>query len=77
MVAPLLDLTNKGQPNKVEWGDAQERAYQTVKAYLASRLILCLLDPSKTYYLRTEASDYGIGAVLMKDHEGASTHLLR
>ena len=26
--APLSDLTRKGQPNKVDWGDAQEKAYQ-------------------------------------------------
>ena len=70
IVAPLSDLTRKGQPNKVTWGEAQERAYQTVKAHLSSKPILHLPDPSKEYYLITDASDDGIGAVLLQEHEG-------
>ena len=30
IAAPLSDLTRKGQPNKVEWGEAQEKAYHTI-----------------------------------------------
>ena len=29
--APLTDLTKKGQPNKVPWEQAQEKAYATLK----------------------------------------------
>ena len=70
VAAPLSDLTRKGQPSKVEWGDAQEKAYQTIKILLTSDPILRLPDPEKTFVLRTDASDYGIGAVLMQEHEG-------
>ena len=31
IAVPLSDLIRKGQPNKVEWGEAQEKAYQTIK----------------------------------------------
>lgn len=34
VAAPLSELTRKGQPGKVEWGDAQEKAYQTIKVLL-------------------------------------------
>ena len=68
VAAPLSDLTRKGQPSKVEWGDAQEKAYQTIKILLTSDPILRLPDPEKTFVLRTDASDYGIGAVLMQEH---------
>lgn len=54
----------------VEWSDAQERSYQTVKVHPTSKPILGLPDPSKTYHLRTDASGYGIGAVLMQEHKG-------
>ena len=70
LAAPLSDLTRKGQPNKVEWGEAQEKAYQSIKALLTKEPILRLPDPGKTYFLRTDASDSGIGAVLMQEHDG-------
>ena len=69
ILASLSDLTRKGQPNKVDWGDAQEKAYQTLKTLLASESILHLPDPKKTYYLRTDAFDYGVGAVLTQEHD--------
>ena len=69
IAAPLSDLTRKGQPSKVEWGDAHEKAYQTIKILL-NNPILRLPDPEKTFVLKTDASDYGIGAVLMQEHEG-------
>ena len=40
IAAPLSDLTPKGQPNKVEWGEAQEKAYLTIKSHLKSEPIL-------------------------------------
>ena len=70
VAAPLSDLTRKGQPSKVEWDQPQEKAYQTIKILLTSDPILRLPDPEKTFVLRTDASDYGIGAVLMQEHDG-------
>ena len=70
LAAPLSDLTRKGQPNKVEWGEAQEKAYQSIKAILTTEPVLRLPDPGKTYFLQTDASDSGIGAVLMQKHDG-------
>ena len=70
LAAPLSDLTRKGQPNKVEWGEAQEKAYLNIKALLTREPILRLPDPEKTYFLRTDASDEGIGAVLMQEYDG-------
>ena len=34
IAAPLTDLTKNKQPNKVEWGEPQERSYNTLKGYL-------------------------------------------
>ena len=70
LAAPLSDLTRKGQPNKVEWGEAQEKAYQSIKALLTKEPVLRLPDSRKTYFLQTDASDSGIGAVLMQEHDG-------
>ena len=70
LAAPLSDLTRKGQPNKVEWSEAQEKAYQSIKVILTKEPVLRLPDPTKTYFLQTDASDSGIGAVLMQKHDG-------
>ena len=32
IAAPLSDLTRKGQPSKVGWSDAHEKAYQTISS---------------------------------------------
>ena len=69
ITAPLSDLTRNGQRNKVEWGEAQEKAYQTIKSYLTIEPILRLSDQAKTYFLWTDTSSNGIGAVLMQRHD--------
>ena len=66
---PLTDLTRKGQPTKVEWGEPQEKAYTTLKALLAKPPIIKLPDFSKQFVLRTDASDLGIAAILMQEHD--------
>nr|KAG5686665.1 hypothetical protein BaRGS_031375 [Batillaria attramentaria] len=70
VTAPLTDLLKKGQPNAVEWGEAQERAFQTVRSTLTEKPVLRLPDPKKTFVLRTDASNDGVGAILMQEHEG-------
>ena len=59
---PLSDLTKKGRPNQVVWSDAQEKAYNALKAEIASSPILRLPDNTKPFTLRTDASDKGLGA---------------
>ena len=36
---------------------------------LVSNPVLHLPDYSKTFYLRTDASDFGLGAVLLQDYD--------
>ena len=70
IAAPLTDLTKKGQPNFFEWGEAQEKAFNTLREALLKRPILRLLDHSLDFTLCTDASNSGSGAVLMQEHEG-------
>ena len=70
IAAPLMDLTKKGQPNFVKWGEAQEKAFNTLRVALLKRPILRLPDHLLNFTLRTDASNSGIGAVLMQKHEG-------
>ena len=67
---PLTELTKKGKPNRVEWAEEQQMAYDNLKLLLASRPILHLPDMQKTFVLRTDASNYALGAVLLQSHNG-------
>ena len=69
IAAPLSDLTRKGQRTRVEWGQAQEKVYQTIKFHLTNEPILRLPDPVSKYFLHTDASNTGIGGVLMQKHD--------
>ena len=66
--APLSDLTQKGQSNKVQWGEAQERAFLTLQECLLKKPILKLPDHQKPFILRTDTSNCGLGALLMQEH---------
>ncbi|XP_069138991.1 uncharacterized protein [Argopecten irradians] len=67
---PLTDLTRKGQPNKVVWELPQEAAFETLKRRLASKPILKLVDLEAEFILRTDASDKGLGAILLQEEDG-------
>lgn len=47
IAAPLSDLIHKGQPDRVKWGESQDKAYQTIKFHLTNEPILRLPDPAK------------------------------
>ena len=64
---PLTDRTKKGQPDKLIWDEHCETAFSTLKKHLCQKPILCLPDVTKEYTLRTDASDTGLGAILLQD----------
>ena len=73
IASPLTDLTKKNRSNSIkDWQDHHERAFQTLKNRLTSSPILRLpvFQEGKPFVLRTDASDIGLGAVLLKDFEG-------
>eukprot|EP00112_Aurelia_sp_Birch-Aquarium-sp1_P026008 Seg896.8 transcript_id=Seg896.8/GoldUCD/mRNA.D3Y31 product="Retrovirus-related Pol polyprotein from transposon 17.6" pseudo=true protein_id=Seg896.8/GoldUCD/D3Y31 len=70
IASPLSDVTKKGLPNEVEWNDAHEKAYGTLKKMTVTKPVLRLPEITKPFALRTDASNTGIGAVLLQDHDG-------
>ena len=70
IAAPLSDLTRKGKPNVVIWDAAEESAFNALKCSLTCAPILKLPDTSKPFVLRCDASNIGIGAVLLQYHDG-------
>ncbi|GFN91292.1 Zinc finger protein [Plakobranchus ocellatus] len=66
----LQEANFTGQPNIVNWGDSQERAYNSLKVAVTSKPVLQLPDVNKKFVLRTDAFDHGLGAALMQENEG-------
>ncbi|GBG88249.1 hypothetical protein CBR_g46816 [Chara braunii] len=62
VVAPLTDLTRLGTP--WEWTDRCKAAFRHLKHALTHYEVLKLPDPDKPFIVTTDASQYGIGAVL-------------
>ena len=62
--APLTELTKKGRPEIVEWNDAGELAFQTLKTALTYSTLLKNPNSELTFILQTDASNIGVGAIL-------------
>jgi len=70
IAVPLSDLTKKGAANELQWGTSQDRSFTALKAYIASSPILRLPDLKEVFILQTDASNVGIGAVLLQEVSG-------
>ena len=65
---PLTKLTEKNV--EFEWGDEQQQAWEILKQKLVESPILAYPDPECEFILDTDASGYGIGAVLSQVQGG-------
>jgi len=68
IAAPLYALTQKGA--KYEWTFDCQRAFEALKLRLMSEPILALSSDTGTFTLDSDASNYGLGAVLPQDQSG-------
>ena len=67
---PLTNLTKKDRPNVVRWTEEHGKAFEVLKKCMSEKPILKMPDCDKCFYLQTDASDVGVGAVLLQDHDG-------
>lgn len=65
---PLHRLTEDNRD--FDWNDECDEAFQSLKKALCSAPILTFPVPGKTFILDTDASNFGIGAVLSQESEG-------
>ena len=61
---PLTNLTKKGLPEKIQWNEELDRAFETLKQDLCQTVMLRNPDFTQVFKLQTDASDVGAGAVL-------------
>ena len=51
----------------MDWSENQEKAFQDVKKMIEVDVKLAFYDPQKDIVLENDASEYGLGAVMMQD----------
>ncbi|GJP39112.1 hypothetical protein CLOM_g23502 [Closterium sp. NIES-68] len=65
VASPLMDLLKRGK--FYEWGGEQQAAFEQLKFFLTTHLVLRIADPHRPFELITDASDLAVGAVLLQD----------
>jgi hypothetical protein len=70
LARPLLQLTHLSTP--WTWGEAKQEAFETLWKAMTDKPVLRQPDFTKPFVLLTDASAYGMGAILSQ--EGGSTN---
>ena len=65
MAKPLTDLTKAG--TTWTWGESEQAAFEQIKQALCQAPTLVMPDTEKDFMVVCDASNFGIGAVLMQD----------
>ncbi|KAH8232704.1 hypothetical protein KR032_000087 [Drosophila birchii] len=68
IVEPMTSLLKKGK--KWDWTPRQDQAFQELKTRLTEAPVLVCPDFEQKFVLQTDASEYGIGAVLTQTIDG-------
>ena len=66
--SPLYDLTRTAEPLVARWNDQAEAAFVALKLALTSEPVLKLWTPGCSTEIHTDASNIGLGAVLLQQH---------
>ncbi|GFW50460.1 retrovirus-related Pol polyprotein from transposon 17.6 [Trichonephila clavipes] len=64
LLDPLSNLSKKS--TALKWSEIEQQAFQTLKQCLITPPILRQVDPKKPFIIRTDASSYALGAVLLQ-----------
>ncbi|GFO11461.1 retrovirus-related pol polyprotein from transposon 17.6 [Plakobranchus ocellatus] len=70
ITTPLTNLLRKGSPDMVRWSEECQQAFDAVSDILSSEPVLIIPDVNAPFVVQTDASDYGIGAVLLQMRSG-------
>ena len=70
-------MAKKGSKAKFTWGEDQQASFEALKEHLMSAPILRYLDFKKKFFIETDASKAGLGAMLSQSHsyDGISERL--
>jgi hypothetical protein len=72
LARPLLDLTQKATP--WHWNDNQQTSFEILQDQMCSKPVLRQPNFSKKFFIHTDASAYGVGAILSQEGEPNTTN---
>ena len=76
IATPLSDLTHKKQAKKIQWTAKCENAFNKLKTVLTTDPVLRAPDFQREFIIYTDASDFGLGAVLSQADDNGNHHLV-
>jgi hypothetical protein len=71
LCAPMMDTVKK-RHKYFHWTKEAEKSFKLLKEKITGQLVLVLLDFSKTFQVRCDASGFIIGAILSQDNKPIS-----
>uniref|UniRef100_A0A8C5WIF9 ribonuclease H n=1 Tax=Leptobrachium leishanense TaxID=445787 RepID=A0A8C5WIF9_9ANUR len=74
LAKPLTDLTKKSLPRQVLWSPECEQAFRQLKAALTQAPLLAAPNYNKRFIVHTDASMFGLGAVLSQVGDDGGDH---
>ncbi|KAF8737683.1 hypothetical protein RHS02_06087, partial [Rhizoctonia solani] len=74
MARPLHNLVKKDTPWK--WDTREQEAFQGLKDAITNAPVLCHANPTKPYFLKTDASGAALGSILSQRQEDGRLHPL-
>ncbi|KAF8752407.1 hypothetical protein RHS01_07839 [Rhizoctonia solani] len=74
MARPLHNLVKKDMPWK--WDTKEQEAFQGLKDAITNAPVLCHADPTKPYFLETDALGAALGSILSQRQEDGRLHPL-
>ena len=70
LLSPMHELTKKGQPEKVTWGEECQASLCKIQELISSEPALIVPDIDALFFVQTDASGSGLGCVLLQMRDG-------
>ncbi|GFO06630.1 reverse transcriptase [Plakobranchus ocellatus] len=70
LTKPMTDLLRKGTPERIQWSQECQASFEAIKRALSTQPILIIPDGQEVFIVRSDASNYGIGAALLQMRDG-------
>ena len=76
IAAPLLEMLPRNRPEKLEWNEIRNQAFENLRMALISKPVLRAGNPQKPYQIFTDASSVSVGGVLTQEDDTGNKYVV-